>query len=88
MTVCSRISKAGRGISRLDEVDLKSEIRNIRLDLAATLEMPVQFHISDFGFEMQESSNLTIPLQPHCHYLRYITLPGRAAVMAWRSKTT
>jgi hypothetical protein len=33
---------------------LKSEIRNFRLDLAPNR---VQFAISDFGFEMQESSN-------------------------------
>jgi hypothetical protein len=32
---------------------LKSEIRNIKLD-------SVQFKISDFGFEVQDSSNFTI----------------------------
>jgi len=33
---------------------LKSEIRNIKLDC---LRCPVQSEISDFGFEMQDSSN-------------------------------
>jgi hypothetical protein len=37
---------------------LKSEIRNMRLDYLAL----VQLEISDFGFEMQDSSNFKILL--------------------------
>src|SRR5262249_18624838 len=43
--------------------DLKSELRNLRLDWSASA-LPVQFHISDFGFEMQDSSNFKIFLIP------------------------
>ena len=34
---------------------LKSEIRDLKLDRLS--RAPVQFEISDFGFEMQDSSN-------------------------------
>jgi hypothetical protein len=36
---------------------LKAEIQNLKSKNA-----PVQFEVSDFGFEMQESSDFTIPL--------------------------
>ena len=40
---------------KLDEVDLKSEIRNIKLDWHNCKKgQPVQLEISDFGFEMQD----------------------------------
>jgi hypothetical protein len=39
---------------------LKSEIRNLKLN-RATQTPAVQFEISDFGFEMQDSSNFKIP---------------------------
>ncbi len=38
---------------------LKSEIRNFELDPSATASA-VQFKFSDFGFEMQESSNFKV----------------------------
>src|SRR5262245_33532217 len=56
---------------------LKSEIRNVRLD-ALRAHSPVQFKVSDLGFEMQDSSNFKIsplsislqldsfPQKPHC----------------------
>ena len=44
---------------------LKSEIRNLRLDCLCRRVLLVQFEISDFGFEMQDSSNFKIPL-PSC----------------------
>jgi len=40
-------------------LQLKSEIRNLRLDWA---KPGVQFEISDFGFEMQDSSNFNSPV--------------------------
>ena len=41
---------------KLDESCISNpEIRNVRLDWQTAC--PVQFEISDFGFEMQESSN-------------------------------
>ena len=39
----------------------KSEIRNPKLDRNVR-PIHVQFEISDFGFEMQDSSNFQIPL--------------------------
>jgi hypothetical protein len=39
---------------------LKSEIRKLELD-CRRLSTCVQFEISDFGFEMQESFNFEIP---------------------------
>src|SRR5206468_7742358 len=46
---------AARGDFEIGRIlHLKSEIRNIGLDLAP---QTVQFAISDFGFEMQDSSN-------------------------------
>jgi hypothetical protein len=41
---------------------LKSEIRNLRLDVAP---QPVQFAISDFGFEMQDLSNFKFMTEHH-----------------------
>src|SRR5262245_8212942 len=42
---------------------LKSEIRNNKIGLPEPREFGlVQFHISDFGFEMQESSNFKFPI--------------------------
>jgi hypothetical protein len=41
---------------------LKSEIRNLRLDGAP---QPVQFAISDFGFEMQDSSDFKFLSESH-----------------------
>jgi hypothetical protein len=39
---------------------LKSEIRNRRLDCGSS--QLVQFEVSDFGFEVQDSFNFEIPL--------------------------
>jgi len=39
---------------------LKSEIRNLQLDRRFFQSRPVQSDISDFGFEMQDSSNFKI----------------------------
>jgi hypothetical protein len=40
---------------------LRSEIRNLRLDSPVHQLWPVQFAISDFGSEMQDSSNFKFP---------------------------
>jgi len=40
-------------------LQLKSEIRNLELD-GMSLSSQVQFHISDFGFELQDSSDFKI----------------------------
>jgi hypothetical protein len=39
---------------------LKSEIRNLKLECLSRWVLPVQFEISVFGFEMQDSSNFKI----------------------------
>jgi hypothetical protein len=39
---------------------LKSEIRDLELDCQALTLQTVQSEISDFGFEMQDSSNFKI----------------------------
>jgi hypothetical protein len=49
---------------------LKSEIRDIRLDRLKSVHLvgspaPVQLEISDFGFEMQDSSNFEILQSSH-----------------------
>ena len=38
-----------------------SEIRNLKMDCSCCRMLPAQFAISDFGFEMQDSSNFKIP---------------------------
>jgi len=40
----------------------KSEIRNLKSDSAPLSNREVQFEFSDFGFEMQDSSNFKFPV--------------------------
>jgi len=54
-----RKSRRNFEIARI--LHLKSEIRNLKLDGEATSISVVQFEISDFGFEMQDSCDFKIP---------------------------
>ena len=69
-----RYSPPREGVSILEEsprreklkigriLHLKSEIRNMRLDYASLVrpqDLEVQLEISDFGFEVQDSSNIS-----------------------------
>src|SRR5262245_456171 len=60
----SEIGRTGRILH------LKSEIRNLKLD-RNSLGAPVQFKISDFGFEMQDSSNSS-NFRPFCNLFTLI----------------
>jgi hypothetical protein len=56
---------------------LKSEIRNFRLDgHPAGNRRPVQSHISDFGFEMQDSSNFQFSRT--AGFVRYVDIHTRS----------
>ena len=56
----NNIFDAGRGKSEIGRIlQLKSEIRNFEMD-ADRKRLPVRFEVSDFGFEMQDSSNFKL----------------------------
>ncbi len=56
---------------------LKSEIRDIRLDYPALEGSPVQLEISDFGFEMQDSSNFKISFRLSPRRVKYVSAPSQ-----------
>jgi hypothetical protein len=78
----------GEGSFEIGQIlHLKFETRNLRMDVQtpkASADWAVQFEISSFEFEMQDSSNFKIPLSRVCKYVvTDISFGGQYSRYVW-----